>query len=169
MNETTEPAKQLRNSSTDHLKPWQFKPGQSGNPAGKPKGTLSLKEYARQYLKDMTDDEKKEFMRGIDKVDIWKLAEGNPKNDLDLNAKVTIADVLKEIEYGNNTQDANIGTVDTAKQITGQVVADVAVIQNPGQEEKSDNIPTQQSTAALPATQMVQEHYSESSTVGIYD
>lgn len=73
-------------SKNSHLKPWQFKPGQSGNPGGRPKGTISLKEYARKYLTEMSDEEKLDFMQGLDKVDIWKLAEGNPKQDTDITS-----------------------------------------------------------------------------------
>lgn len=78
---------QSNNSRTEHLKPWQFKPGQSGNPGGKPKGTISMKQYAQRYLREMTDEEKDKFMEGLDKVDIWKLAEGNPENRTDITSK----------------------------------------------------------------------------------
>lgn len=65
-------------------KPWLFKKGQSGNPKGKPKGTFSLKTYAKKYLQEMTDDEKIEFMEGLPKEVIWKMAEGNPENKSDI-------------------------------------------------------------------------------------
>ena len=68
-------------------KPWLFKKGQSGNPKGKPKGTFSLKTYAKNYLKDMTDDEKLTFMEGLPKEVIWKMSEGNPQSNLDLTSK----------------------------------------------------------------------------------
>lgn len=66
-------------------RPWLFKPGQSGNPAGRPKGTFSLKTYAKKYLQEMTDEEKLEFMEGLPKEIIWKMAEGNPKQDTELS------------------------------------------------------------------------------------
>ena len=84
MEELTE---EQSNNSTEHLKPWQFKPGQSGNPGGRPKGSISLKEYARKYLQELPEEEKLEFMKGLDKVDIWKLAEGNPQNNVDMTTK----------------------------------------------------------------------------------
>lgn len=59
-------------------KPWLWKKGQSGNPKGRPKG-LSMKEYSREYLASMTDDERQDFMDGMPKEVIWKMAEGNPK------------------------------------------------------------------------------------------
>lgn len=73
------------NSEKKHIsedKPWLFKPGQSGNPNGRPKGTFSLKTYAKKYLQEMTDEEKLAFMEGLPKEVIWKMAEGNPKQDI---------------------------------------------------------------------------------------
>ena len=70
-----------RFNKTDHLAAFKFKKGQSGNPIGRPKGP-SLKEWARDYLRGMTAQERLEFMQGIQKVDVWKMAEGNPTNTL---------------------------------------------------------------------------------------
>ena len=65
-------------------KPWLFKKGQKPGP-GRPKGSgKSLKEYSREYLASMTDEERLEFMEGLPKIDIWKMAEGNPKADMDI-------------------------------------------------------------------------------------
>ena len=83
-----EPDEQTNNRVTEHLKPWQFKPGQSGNPNGRPKGTVSLKQYAKKYLEELDEEGKLEFMKGLDKVDIWKLAEGNPQNNTELSRKI---------------------------------------------------------------------------------
>ena len=67
-------------------KPWLWKKGQSGNPKGRPKGK-TLKEYVREYLACMTDEEREEFMNGLPKELIWKMAEGNPKQDLEAEVK----------------------------------------------------------------------------------
>lgn len=79
-------AQDQENNSYEHLKPWQFKKGQSGNPGGRPKGSVSLKEYARKMLREMDDEEKLEFLNGIDKDVIWKMSEGNPENKSDITS-----------------------------------------------------------------------------------
>ena len=84
---------QLENQPTrnpaEHLKPWQFQPGKSGNPSGKKPGTKSLKTYAMEMLRDMTDEQKLEYLKGLDKDKIWEMGEGKAKQDMDINAEVT--------------------------------------------------------------------------------
>jgi hypothetical protein len=75
------------NSDNKQNKPWLFQPGVSGNPAGRPKGSISLKEFARKMLQELPDDEKLEFLKGMPKDVIWKMADGNPANATDLTSK----------------------------------------------------------------------------------
>lgn len=79
---------QGNNSQADRIKPFQFKKGQSGNPAGRPPGK-SLKERAKAMLNAMTPEEEQEFLEGIDKKTIWEMAEGKAKQDLDLTGEIT--------------------------------------------------------------------------------
>lgn len=70
------------------LKAQGFQPGQSGNPSGRPKGTL--KDYVRKMFMEMSDEEKKAWLKSgkVSAVDIWKMGEGNPKQDIEANVEV---------------------------------------------------------------------------------
>lgn len=97
--------KQDTNSSHEWLKPWQFKPGVSGNPSGRPKGTVSLKEFAKKYLRELDDDEKLEFMKGLSKDIIWKMGEGaaDTKSDITSGGKALPTPIVNVIskDHGN--------------------------------------------------------------------
>jgi hypothetical protein len=65
------------------------------NPAGRPKGK-TLKEFAREYLMNLPDDEKKEYLAQLPREIVWKMAEGNPHQTSDETIDVTIAKPLLE-------------------------------------------------------------------------
>lgn len=69
-------------------KPWLWKKGQSGNPAGRPKGKTA-KERAKEYLLTMNDQEFEEFLSGIDKKTIWEMAEGKAKQETEISGELT--------------------------------------------------------------------------------
>jgi hypothetical protein len=46
---------------TENSKPWLFKPGQSGNPSGRPKGSVSITHYIRKALEECDDVRAKEL------------------------------------------------------------------------------------------------------------
>jgi hypothetical protein len=81
-----EQPKSSRKNRAAHLAPWQFKKGQSGNPLGRTPGK-SMKEYAKEYLASLTDDERLAYFEGMSKETIWKMAEGNPANTTALTGK----------------------------------------------------------------------------------
>jgi hypothetical protein len=66
-----------------NTKPWLYKKGQSGNPKGRPKGSLSLKTYLRQRFEAMTDEEREEFLDGIPKDKMWEMVEGKAAQSID--------------------------------------------------------------------------------------
>lgn len=68
-------------------KPWLFKKGQSGNPLGRPKGSKTLKTRTAEYLMSLNDEEFIEYLEGLNKIDVWKMAEGNFKQDTDVTSK----------------------------------------------------------------------------------
>lgn len=102
-----ETAKQHKNSKKEWLMPYQFKKGQSGNPSGRKAGK-SLKEYAKEMLASMTEDERQEFLHGLPKEVIWKLAEGNPETKTDVTSggeKILI--MPQELIQKNETNKTN--------------------------------------------------------------
>lgn len=104
MEETTDNQQDI-SKVPPQLQPHVFKKGQSGNLAGRPKGT-TLKEYCRDFLSKMTEEERQEFMEGIPKETIWKMAEGNPKQDTDITSNgESLQPILVKFIDGKATND----------------------------------------------------------------
>lgn len=85
------PQEQDKKHNYDWLKGYQFVKGQSGNPGGRPKGSKSLKTFAREYLETLPDDEKIVFLGSLPEELVWRMAEGNPKE----NTQVEVSGELK--------------------------------------------------------------------------
>lgn len=101
---------QKNNKRGAHLAPYQFKKGQSGNPFGRPPGR-SLKERAKAYLASLTDEEAIEFFEGMNKKDVWEMAEGKPKQENEVRGNLTISQVLDQLD--NDGQAPQEQTVET--------------------------------------------------------
>lgn len=84
MNDTDEQDKKQKRY--DWLKGYQFQPGQSGNPGGRPLGSKSLKTFAREYLQNLPDEEKIEFLKALPEELVFRMAEGNPANATDITS-----------------------------------------------------------------------------------
>jgi hypothetical protein len=82
----SEPQEQHKKQNYDWLKGYQFVKGQSGNPGGRPKGSKSLKTFAREYLETLPPEEKVEYLKTLPTEIVWRMAEGNPENKSDITS-----------------------------------------------------------------------------------
>lgn len=93
---------QGKNRDLSHLAPYQFKKGVSGNPMGRPPGR-SLKDRAKAYLAGLSDEEAVDFFEGMNKKDVWEMAEGKAKQDTNINLTRTMGEVLDDLQNGQET------------------------------------------------------------------
>lgn len=101
--------KHVKKQLPKQLEGFKWKKGQSGNLKGRPKGK-TLKEFAKEYLMSLPDDEKIEYLAELPKDIVWKMAEGNPQNDITSKGKsITIDPEQKKAADGVIDQFLNGG------------------------------------------------------------
>ena len=62
-----------------------FGPGNNANPLGRPKGK-TLKEYQAEIFRQMSDIEKAEWLKDVNKDTRWKMSEGLPSQTTDITS-----------------------------------------------------------------------------------
>lgn len=90
-------------------RPWLYKKGQSGNLKGRPPGTFSLKEYVKKKLASLTDEEREEYLEGLDKKTIWEMGEGKAESKTDITSKgekilIMPQELIQKNEKGTDTK-----------------------------------------------------------------
>lgn len=69
-----------------------FKKGHPATSEGRPKGK-TLKEYAKDYLMSLPDEQKTEYLASLPADIVWRMAEGNPKQDTDVGGQIKVINV----------------------------------------------------------------------------
>ena len=87
--EATDKQQTIREIRIARLAPFQYKKGQTGNSLGRYLGGISGKERLKRKIMGMTDEEFEAWCEGMNKIDLFKMAEGNPKQDMEHMGEVT--------------------------------------------------------------------------------
>lgn len=100
----------IDNHAPKQLQPYLWKKGQSGNPNGRPKGK-TLKEFARQYLESLPEDQKIDYLASLPTDIVWKMAEGMPQTNSDLKVEGSLN--INIINYENIDDSLPVQTEQT--------------------------------------------------------
>lgn len=96
------PQNKLENRNPDGT----YKPGVSGNPGGRPKGTM--KEFISKKFREMTDEQKDAWLKEhkVQGIDQWKMGEGNPHSTEDVTSDgKELNQILVKFLNGNDNTD----------------------------------------------------------------
>lgn len=85
----------------------RFRPGFSGNPSGRPSGTM--KDYLRRKFMSLSDEDKEQFLidnkvPGLEQI---KLAEGQPHQSNDTTVEIKPTPLLNAIRDNNSDKEVS--------------------------------------------------------------
>lgn len=90
-----------------------FREGVSGNPAGRPKGSISIKDKIRQYLEANPNEVEAivaHFVKNNREL-MWQMLEGRPQQDVTSDGKQLPSPLLAHLDVRNNDSNSqNSGT-----------------------------------------------------------
>ena len=88
----------MRTDIPEQMKKFQFKKGDDPrrNLKGRPPRT-SLKEYARKYLESMSEEERVEYLNGLNSEIVWRMAEGNPPQKTTIDGEIKLPQPILEL------------------------------------------------------------------------
>ncbi len=93
--EAQEPLENSYDKVPKQLRKYVFKVGNSANPGGRPKGSKSMKTFAKEYLETLPEEDRVEFLNSIDHKTIWEMSEGKAKQDVNVEGEI---DMLIKID-----------------------------------------------------------------------
>lgn len=114
-------------------------PGNTANPNGRPKGK-TLKEWVRDKLKEMTEEERKDFLKDVPKDIQWRMAEGNPHQGIGQATeldKLSINIISYDGKNNNNTPQLPAESIPTATPDQLCQIQDSCVAQTERQKQDS--------------------------------
>jgi hypothetical protein len=112
------------------LIPYHFKKGQSGNPAGRKKGTM--REWLQKKLIDMDEEERLDFVSKLKAKEILDFAEGPHPS---VNSQIPEGAAIKLTGTAFLDENGNlIASEQTVKSINEDIKTAAGAIPNPSQE-----------------------------------
>lgn len=64
-----------------------------------------MKTRAKNYLATLNDKEARDFLKGMNKLDIWRMAEGSPQEDITTGGEKLPAPILGGISVKHDKQE----------------------------------------------------------------
>jgi len=81
--------------------PYRWRPGQSGNPKGKPKGTVSILTHIKAYLAEHPEkiDELVQYYLNNKKLRdlLIKMIDGSPRQQVEANLRTTVVNIDEDV------------------------------------------------------------------------
>ena len=123
-------------------KPWLFKPGQSGNPNGRPKGSISITSKVKEMLAEIPPGQKSSFLdilvkkiikkavlneddRMINRV--WNYVDGLPKQVMGFDLDEMVNEVkieIKQSKKNDSQHPINNGVPKELEGVSGEDTSD---------------------------------------------